>query len=195
MNECMPFSDNSTLQLRTDRQNYKMANVILAVWLACSQLVANPVYIYEMPTWADLSSDPAQNSVNHRGMGCGLLRSLFAPGGNGHGGLMHTLMPPRLCGGELDTKILTAFAVWFSVLKKYSVDHDRSNSPLWLKIFLNNTVRIENCVSLIYLFAFLAQSINQEGRDSLFNWKKSLRVSLNQRVRFQDVTQESQKAV
>lgn len=152
MNEWMhsePFSDNRArstaltphLSWEQIGKNYKMANVILAVWLACSQLVANPVYIYEMPTWTDLSSDPAQNSVNHRGMGCGLLRSLFALGGNGHGGLMHTLMPPRLCGGELDTKILTAFAVWFSVMKKHSVDHGRSDRPLWLKIYFFKKLR------------------------------------------------------
>lgn len=57
---------------RTDSWSCKMANVFLDVWLACLQLVANPVYIYKMPVWADLSSDPVQNSVNHQGMGCGL---------------------------------------------------------------------------------------------------------------------------
>lgn len=55
-----------------DSWSCKMANVFLDVWLACLQLVANPVYIYKMPVWADLSSDPVQNSVNHQGMGCGL---------------------------------------------------------------------------------------------------------------------------
>lgn len=95
---------------RIDSRSYRMANVVfLAVWLACEQLVANPVYIYSMPMWAGLSSHPVQNSVNHQGMGCGLLWSMFSPGWSGHSSLMYTLM--STCLQRLTQHNVDAFTV------------------------------------------------------------------------------------
>lgn len=62
------------LELRMGRQNYKMANVILAVWRAGSQLEANPVYIYTGCQRELTSARNQHKTVQTTGaVGCGSL--------------------------------------------------------------------------------------------------------------------------